>query len=384
MKKSKYNYRIFCKKMGSLFALFLILVLIINIILPDRTFSSRENRVLAPAPEINLSQLASGKFESKYETYVNDQFLLRDFWVTAKATADYLLGFRQENGVFLGKDRYLMEAFQPADQERIDATTNAMITFTQKHGDLQHYALIAPTAVNILQHKLPSSAPVQDQNQYLDTLKTALSGAGMTFIDVRKTLSEHDNEDIYYHTDHHWTTKGAYYAYNEAASVMDLNTSGISFHSAPVSYSFQGTLSAKSGFCCADKEEMDVFFPNEELPASVINYVDEQKKTASFYEISRLESRDKYALFFDGNHAQVKISTPVEDGRNLLILKDSYANCFVPFLTPYYRNIVMVDPRYYYGDLEQLIQVENIQDVLYLYNANTFFSDTSLNIALTA
>ena len=79
----------------------------------------------------------------------------------------------------------------------------------------------------------------------------------------------------------------------------------------------------------------------------------------------------------------MKISTPTKEDRTLLVLKDSYANCMVPFLAPHYRTIIMVDPRYYYDDLEELIQVENVQEILYLYNANTFFSDTSLEMTLS-
>ena len=108
-----------------------------------------------------------------------------------------------------------------------------------------------------------------------------------------------------------------------------------------------------------------------------------RKKSASFYDTEKLGTRDKYALFFGGNHAQIKINTPTETDNTLLVLKDSYANSFVPFLAQHYRKIIMVDPRYYFGNLEQLIQVENVQEVLYLYNANTFFSDTSLELALT-
>ena len=110
--------------------------------------------------------------------------------------------------------------------------------------------------------------------------------------------------------------------------------------------------------------------------------VDEQKKTASFYDTSKLETRDKYAMFFNGNHGKVVITTPTEENRTLLVIKDSYANSLIPFLAPYYRKIVMVDPRYFYDDLEELMQVEEIQEVLYLYNANTFYSDTSLELAL--
>ena len=115
--------------------------------------------------------------------------------------------------------------------------------------------------------------------------------------------------------------------------------------------SFQGTLSAKSGFRASEKEEMDVFLPRDDsVPSSVVNYVDEQKKTASFYDTSKLETRDKYAMFFNGNHGKVVITTPTEENRTLLVIKDSYANSLIPFLAPYYRKIVMVDPRYFYDE----------------------------------
>ncbi|MDO4338554.1 MAG: DHHW family protein [Eubacteriales bacterium] len=357
-------------------------VMLISILLPDRSFSEKENRILASRPKIGISQMLSGQYEKNYETYVNDQFPLRDFWVALKAGTDRLTGKVEENGVYLGKDGYLMEAFQAPPQEQLSATVNAMTAFAKRHSDLNQYALIAPNAVSILKDRLPAFAPAQDQNPYIDALKSSLEEVGVTFIDVRDTLNEHKEEGIYYHTDHHWTTQGAYYAYLQAADTMNLNGEEISYEKVPVSYSFQGTLSARSGFRSGTKEELDVFLPQGDSPSSVVNYVQQQKKTGSFYATEKLSERDKYGLFFNGNHPQIKISTPVEDNRTLLVLKDSYANSLVPFLAPHYRTIIMVDPRYYYGNLEELIQVENVQDVLYLYNANTFFSDTSLEMCL--
>lgn len=379
----KRNYKYFFHYMGVSFFLILLLVFLINILTPDKSFSQKENRVLSSKPELNLSQITSGKFSPKYETYVNDQFPLRDTWVTLKAGCDRLMGKTEENGVYLGKDGYLMEAFNPPPQKQLDATLTAMTDFAQSHSNIKQYALIAPNAVNILEEKLPFAAPAIDQNPYIDTVKNTLNEAGLTFIDVRDTLSEHKDEGIYYQTDHHWTTQGAWFAFNETAKIMEIDASSLEYESVPVSESFQGTLSAKSGFRSGKKEELSVFLPTGDAPSSVVNYVNEQKKSGSFYVTEQLKVRDKYALFFNGNHPQVKISTPVKENRTLLILKDSYANCFVPFLAPHYRNIIMVDPRYYYGDLEKLIQVENVQEILYLYNANTFFSDTSLELTLS-
>ena len=382
MKKKPNGYRYFYHLTGCAFGLFILVVLIINFIVPDRGFSQKENRVLASRPAISVSQLTSGKFADGYETYVNDQFFLRDWWITLRATAQRILGNTEGNGVFLGKNGYLMEDFTAPSQERLDRTLKSMTDFAARHSDLPQYALIAPNAVNILSDKLPALAAATDQNPYLDATATALEKAGVTFVDVRDTLSQHKDDGIYYHTDHHWTTQGAYFAYLQLAKVLGIDSSSISYDKLPVSMSFQGTLSAKSGFRASEKEEMDVFLPRDDAPSSVVNYVDEQKKTASFYETSQLETRDKYAMFFNGNHGKVVITTPTEENRTLLVIKDSYANSLVPFLAPYYRKIVMVDPRYFYDDLEELMQVEEIQEVLYLYNANTFYADTSLELAL--
>lgn len=383
MKKSLRNYRLFFHRLGLLFFLLPVIVLVSSIILPDTGFSEKENRILASRPALKLDQIISGGYEKQFETYENDQFPLRDMWITLKATTDRLMGKVEENGVYLGKNGYLMEAFNAPSQTQYDATVNAMTSFAQKHPDLKQYALIAPNSVNILKSNLPAFAPADDQNPWIDKLKDSLTSAGVTFIDIRDTFTDHKAEDLYYHTDHHWTTLGAYYAYLQAAAVMGIDISSDSYDKVPVSQTFKGTLSAKSGFRSGETDELDVFLPNgDNTLSSVVNYVDEQKKSASFYDTSKLNTRDKYALFFGGNHAQIKISTPTESNNTLLVLKDSYANSFVPFLAQHYRKIIMIDPRYYYGDLEQLLQVENVQEVLYLYNANTFFADTSLELAL--
>ena len=102
------------------------------------------------------------------------------------------------------------------------------------------------------------------------------------------------------------------------------------------------------------------------------------KKTASMYESSALDQKDQYEVFFGGNHSRIDITTPVEENKNLLIFKDSYANCFIPFLQPYFRSIIVVDPRYYYDDVDRLVTDNSITDILFLYNVDTFMTDTSL------
>jgi len=109
-----------------------------------------------------------------------------------------------------------------------------------------------------------------------------------------------------------------------------------------------------------------------------VTYDGNPKDICSFYNLDALKSKDHYTVFFGGNHPRVDITTTADTGRCLLLLKDSYANCFVPFLYPYFDHITMVDPRYYYDNLENIISSEAVTDVLFLYNLDTFLSDTSL------
>lgn len=353
-----------------------------SLIAKDRTFSDKENRMLEQIPKMNAGQIISGRFEEKFETYFSDQFPLRDMWIEIKAGLDRLTGRVESNGVYLGKDGYLIEKFTKPDEKKLKEICSAMGDFSDRHKEVKQYAMVVPNAAEILSDKLPAFTPAADQSTYLDALGKELEKQGITVLDMRSVLHKNRDKKLYYKTDHHWTTEAAYLAFLEAGKSMEYKGSDIKFDALPVTGGFRGTLSAKSGFRSGEKEELEIYLPKDGSPSSVINYVDEQKKTASFYDTEKLDTRDGYACFLGGNHPLIRIETPVQSDKTLLVLKDSYANCYLPFLATQYRKIVAVDPRYYYGDLEELMQVEEVQEVLYLYNANTFFSDTSLQMVL--
>lgn len=383
-KKNKRN--IFLNITGILFFGLVAFLVLGNIFHKDRSFSETENRMLASAPEVTVDSLLSGQFETNYESYINDQFVFRDAWVHLKGLADTISGKQDSNGVFRGKKGYLMENFVEPDPENLKKIQTAIQNFSKKYPDLKQYFLLAPTSVNILEDYLPLGAPVGDQNTWMDQMFSFLSENGITGIDVRERFRDQHEKGtkLYYQTDHHWTTRGAYEAFSEAAAAMEIVETAPAYNGMVVSNQFRGTLSAKSGFRLNQEEEIEVHVPDEDLPGSVVTYVNEQEKSGSFYKAENLEIRDAYTVFLDGNHPEVKVETPIEGGRRLLLIKDSYANCFVPFLAPYFREIVIIDPRYYYDDLSMLVDSEGITDVLYLYNANTFFQDTSLAPVLEA
>ena len=138
-------------------------------------------------------------------------------------------------------------------------------------------------------------------------------------------------------------------------------------------------MASTSGYGASRKDAVEIFVPNNTDVEYVVEYVEEREKKPTVYDSEMLEGNDKYTVFFGGNHPIIDINTTNQQGRRLLVVKDSYANCFIPFLIPYYREIVIVDPRYYYDNVNQEIADSNIDDVLFLYNANTFFEDNSLS-----
>lgn len=368
---------------GFMFAILVVVLSVVNMFSGTKKVSETENRELAQKPELTAEAVGNGSYAKQYQEYFNDQFVFRDSWISLKTGFDRLLGKVEENGVYIGKDGYLIEKFERPDQSVFNNTLDAMANLKVKYPDIDHYAMLVPTASEILNDKLPALALTADQGAYIDKAYQFLNDKEITTIDVGDILRKNTNQQLYYKTDHHWTTSAAYLAFQRYAETAGLDASAVTYEKLTVTDQFQGTLSAKSGCRTGMKEEVDVFLPKknenttQEQVSSIVEYTDDQKKTGSFYDTDSLDQRNAYEVFFGGNHGLLKIKTPTTENKRLLVLKDSYANCFLPFLAPYYREIVVVDPRYYYGDLEELMETESINEVLYLYSADTFFADTS-------
>lgn len=378
-KREKKEIRIW---MTRVFCLLMIVLCGINLLKKDKPFSETENRMLEGKPKLSVGNVISGKYMEQYTSYKSDQFVGRDFWISMKTGVDYMLGKREENGVYNGKDHYLMEQIKAPVSRAYEENIKAMKQFKEKYPNIPMKMMLVPNAANILNEKLPALAVVKDQTKLFQKVEKDLKDS-YEWLDLTKTMKKHKKEEIYYHTDHHWTTLGAYYAYQEYMKAKD-EKELVEFQKYPVTNQFNGTLSSTSGYERNYKERINVYLPKEDSVEYVVEYREEQKKTTTVYNKEKLKEKDKYGMFFDGNHSIVDIKTTAASDEKLLILKDSYANCFVPFLIPYYREIMMIDPRYYYGDLYELLDSENYSEVLFLYNGNTFLEDNSISGVLDA
>ncbi|MFJ7979996.1 DHHW family protein [Lysinibacillus xylanilyticus] len=373
----KQYEKIYKYTMAGLLSIFIGGMFSINLLTPNKSFSDSENRNLELFPTFSIQNLLDKKFNTNYEKYISDQFAFRDFWISMKSDIDRTIGKKENNGVYIGKNGYLLQKFNKPEDQDVKSNIEALNDFHLANPNVQKYVMLVPTAISILENKLPNYVSHVDEVTYIDKVKKSLNKE-INFIDVNPILSSKKNEYIYYKTDHHWTTKGAYYAYLELSKNMNfIPTQKESFNIKNITNSFYGSLYSKAGFRHIEPDSIELYEPKEAIKYKV-EYVDENKTSNSLYEMNNIKKKDKYTVFFNGNHPLVKITTENTNAKKLLVVKDSYANALLPFLLSHFSEIHVIDLRYYNDNLNMFIQKNKIEEMLLLYNANTFFEDSSI------
>lgn len=381
--RAKQRYRRNRCLQGNLLAALLLGVVlvfgIVSVVSDDKAESQNENRKLAQIPTFSWSGLTDGSYFSDWDSYISDQLPGRDSWISFKLQFDKFTGKKESNSVYLCADDYLMEIPSAPDAENVQRNVDAINAFADRHKDLRMNLAVIPNAYCINPERLPKNAPCRNQQADLESL--AASFQQVNFINTIDALKAHKEEELYYHTDHHWTSLGAYYAFSSMTTQLGIANPVSDYDVYAVSDSFEGTLSSKSG-SHTYQDTVEIYVPKTSVQYKV-TYADTKETTCSIYERDCLNAKDHYTVFFGGNHSRVDIATTADTERVLLLVKDSYANCFAQFLTPYYDKIIIIDPRYYYDNADSLVAHEGVTDVLFLYNASTYFADSSLADVLT-
>lgn len=347
---------------------------------PDTDFSEKENRALASMPELRFDSLFSGEFTADYETYLTDQFVFRDGWIGLKTMVERL-SFRQETkDIYFAKDDYLLEkhtgTFETPQAESNIAYLTAFFEKMSEKYDADHLSvMVVPTAVEILDEKLPIFASPYDQEQYLNKIAAGLP-EGVWF-DTRELLEQHQNEEIYYRTDHHWETLAAFYTFEQWAKEKNLGQiNAQDYEITTIADDFEGTIASKVGTKVVP-DTIEIYQHKEQVPYHLTyNQTDDYRSTV--YQEHVLDSKDKYSYFYGGNYGLVEAEMEQKTGRKLLVIKDSYAHCFVPFTYQLFDEVDMLDLRYFNQKLSEFIEAGEYTDILFLQNISGFAGDTSL------
>lgn len=361
------------------FCLFLGIFALLFIFLPKSYFSGVERSVLAAEPTLSPKTLFDGSFEEKAETYVSDHFPLRSGWIGLNSYYNLVSGRTLINGVYVGRDNYIIEEPTEVDSTSLDANLQAVRTFLKERQYPASFIAV-PSAGYILDDKLPAVHLPYHDLEILTHAKMQLEDTA-DWIEISPDLTaEAAVEQVYYRTDHHWTTLGAYIAYLRWAQVN--NKVPLPPDQFRISYygGFRGSTYAKVLLWNTPADMIALWQRDGHYSVEMSDAGETAEVTDSFYDMEALTSYDPYMVFFGGNHGLVHITNADTDAEGtLLLVKDSFANSFIPFIAPHYKEIFVVDPRYY-KDLRTLCDTNTIDAALFVYSTHNLVADQDLGL----
>ena len=364
-KYSMFLTVLFCAFIGGVF--------LVSLLLPKKEFSELENRYLEKPPTLSLEALKEGEFMENAEDYVSDHIVGRDFWVAAKAWCERLSGKKENNGVYFAKDDTLINRVEEPDPDKLDKDMGYVDALVGNVSVPVYFGLI-PTAAATWADKLPAGAPTADELSIIDRL---YFGTGAETIDMAGALAAHKDEAIYYRTDHHWTSLGAFYGANALFETMGLEPLDLNdYEKTTVTEDFNGTIFSSSGVRWVKPDQIDTYIPGDGV--KVTSYFDGTPTEGSLYVDSYLDKKDKYSYFLGGRQPLCVLETAHTDAPKVLVIRDSYSDSLAPFLTERFSEIHLFDPRDNLTSIKSYVAEHDIDAVVVLYSFSNFAGDKNL------
>ncbi len=363
-------------------ALFLIILFgvgIFTVLGGGKKYSVFEKRELARFPKTNTKTIAKGKFQKGLDSFLNDHVLFRDGCIYATTMIDKLMGRAEKAGVYFGKDGYLIEKSEKVDikdiKENVKYVSDFVNMASKTMGSKNVKVVLIPNKEYVLTDKMPKYAPVSKDNIKMKSMLWDALKDKKAIVDLTKGLQKHNDEYIYYKTDHHWTSLGAKYGYEIMMDALgEKKLTGEK--SKVIADDFLGTTYNKIHYA----PEKDLITKYDIKTANVSKVqCEEAEDIKDIYYEKALKKADKYEYFMGGNYSVLNVHTGCKNGKTLVLIKDSFANCMVPFLTNNYENIVMIDPRYLSGSIMDTFSgIGKIDKLVILFNEEKFMNNKDL------
>ena len=342
--------------------------------LPTKDFSATENRMLAQAPQLSAESLFDGSYTKSFSEFCADQFPLRNSLLSLNSSYELGLGKLESNGVMFAQDKNLVKRLEYAELGMLKANLSAIdaIRDTSRGYGVDSVFFCAPRAADVLEHFCPAPFASGEKEWTLTEQHNP-----MTATEILKAKAE-SGEYVFYKTDHHWTTLGAYYAYRELGKALGYTPYFLSdFSPETVSESFFGTSYSASLFPTATPDKITAmrYDGDSEITVSDVS----TDKILPLYDTSALAGSSQYDFFLGGNKAHLRIESGGKP--RLIVIKDSFANSLIPFLTRHY-DIDLIDPRYLRQPLEDILvplyRQKEKPTLLLLFGIDTLTGDTGL------
>ena len=359
--------------LSALFCAFIGGVAAVSLLLPDKDFLPLENRYPQKPPKLSAESLGSGKFMTEAEKYVSDHIVGRDFWVAAKAWSERLSGKKENNGVYFGAQDTLINRVKDPDPEKLKKDMGYVDALVGNVSVPVYFGII-PSAAEIWRDRLPEGAPTADEKAIIDKLYFS---TGASTIDLYSALAAHSGEDIYYRTDHHWTSLGAYYGANAIFEALGMEPIDLAdYQKTTVTSQFNGTSFSTSGVRWLPPDAIDTYVPDQGI--KVTSYFKGTPEEGRLYVDSYLNVKDKYSYFLGGRQPLCVVEKEGSTGPKVLVIRDSYSDSLAPFLTERFSEVHLFDPRDNLTSVKGYVEEHSIDAVIVLYSFANFATDANL------
>ena len=295
----------------------------------------------------------------------------RDNALRLRTNLSLLMGNKKIGSVYISKERLLQETIA-LDETALMETAACINEFYQQYTVPVCLAAV-PSATEIYTEYLPDHAMVPSQLEALDAFYEA-TDTQIRKIDAYHVLSTFKEDYIYYRTDSGWTSYGAYCIYRNVIRKMGYYpVSYDSYSIAHVKNDFRGDLYTECLYDSVTADILDIYTCADSSEIISMRSFDGSTWTeCAFYKEALLETEDAASFYMGVPQLSVQIQTDAENGKRLLVFKDSYADCMIPFLTQHYAQIDVIDMTCLDRPVQELLDPASYQQVLILCDADTY------------
>jgi len=290
--------------------------------------------------------------------------------------ADFLL-----NGMFIYGDAVYTQGFFSQTGAQLYAKT--ALYYKQLFGEDVNVSVVVAPVSSIVVDNAEIQAKIPDQKDIFDKME-ALMDDSINFVDVYSEMYENRDEYLYFKSDHHWTQRGAYYAYRAFAKSIGLEPSALDdFDYGIRNEAYSGSMYTYT-YDARVKNFVDIieaFYPRKDLTMTITTTAG----STLTYNSCIVDTNKTYVTFIAGDNPYTVINVPENpQDKNVLVLKDSFGNAFIPFLCEHFGNIIVVDVRHSSFNIHDLLGDYGLTDIVFMNNVQAANSAQWANMYLAA
>lgn len=360
-----------------------VIVLSLSVILlfsEKKTFLESENRVPSSMPEFTINSITDGKFTTALEEYLKDHFPFRDSFMKLKTNVQTDIGYKKISGVFITDKRLFQEVENP-DIKRLTESANLLFS-SINNNDIVTSVMVIPTASEVYSDELPTHCSVIAQSPIIDQILNEID-CDFRFNPTKLLTQSKATNDMFYVSDHHWTSHAALLAYNDICNALGVPHSPTgSFSAETVSESFRGTLHSKIPVDSIKDTIIRYEYPGCSFKTHAAKGAKSELYETEYFADEYLLKKDKYSYFGNGNLPLLILENENSLSESeIVIIKDSFANCMIPHFTENFRKVHVIDPRYFKGKRisEYVNEIPEISHVLIVYGINSLNDNSGVS-----